>query len=286
VCCRAKRGASKRMSASLRLSGNGVDMLSAIRKKEFINGTVYALKTHDGYLIECTDTFLPSYTKDAATHGNNFLNKEGIGSRKERWMIGVSVMSGCPVRCRFCATGAIKKWRNLTSSEIIEQVDFVLSRRRERFIDAFEHKINYTRMGEPFLNIEEVKSAVKSIDDYYPMTHHYISTIGIAGSDFSWIKDNITLQVSIHSLDNEKRNWLIPFKNKMSLFELGQIRTASDLKTTVNLTLVDESDFDINAINSIFDKDRFFIKLSPININSVSEANGLGAGVIQTKNIA
>lgn len=33
-------------------------------------------------------------------------------------MIGVSVMSGCPVRCKFCATGNMKRWRNLSSQEI------------------------------------------------------------------------------------------------------------------------------------------------------------------------
>ena len=43
----------------------------------------------------------------------------------------------------------------------------------------------------------------------------------------------------------------------MSLSELGQIRTKSFLKTTVNLTLVDESDFDIEAIKEYFDKDFF-----------------------------
>ena len=36
-------------------------------------------------------------------------------------------------------------------------------------------------------------------------------------SNFSWIKDNITLQISVHSLDENRRNELIPYKNKMTL---------------------------------------------------------------------
>ena len=38
----------------------------------------------------------------------------------------------------------------------------------------------------------------------------------------SYIKSyhNITLQLSLHSLDEEKRNWLIPYKNKMTIQEL------------------------------------------------------------------
>lgn len=260
-------------------------MLTEIRHKDFTNGTVYALKTEDGFLIEATDTFLPSYTKDAIGRKQNTLKDTEIGSRKERWMIGVSTMSGCPVRCKFCATGSMKKYRNLTAQEIVDQVDFVLSKRLENFGEAFEHKINYTRMGEPFLNIEAVKEAIRQIDEKYPNTHHYVSTIGVKGSDFSWIKDNITLQVSVHSLKNEKRDWLIPFKNKLSLEELGQIKTESDLKTTVNMTLVEESDFDIVELQRIFNKDRFFIKLSPINPNEISEKNGLGFGVIEGINL-
>lgn len=261
-------------------------MLTEVKRKTFANGVVYALRTEDGYLVETTDTFLPAYTKDAIGKRQNNLQSTEMGSRSDRWMIGVSTMSGCPVRCKFCATGTMKKWRNLTAEEIVDQVGYVLRQRPERFADAFEHKINYTRMGEPFLNIDNVRKAIEIIDSYYPGTHHYISTIGVEGSDFSWIKGNITLQISVHSLKDEKRNWLIPFKKKMTLEQLGQIRTNSDLKTTVNMTLVDESDFDIDRLKALFNKDSFFIKLSPINPNAVSDSNKMGTGVIESVNLA
>lgn len=259
--------------------------MKEIKRKEFANGIVYALLTDDGYPIEVTDTFLPSYTKYATGERQNKLKSHDLGDRSQRWMIGVSCMSGCPVRCKFCATGKLKKWRNLTAEEIVKQVDFVLSQRKEIFSDAHEYKINYTRMGEPFLNIEEVKLAIKKIEQRFPGTHHYISTIGVKDSDFSWIKDNITLQVSLHSLKEEKRNYLIPFKNKMSIKELGNIRTESFLKTTVNMTLVDDDDFDINALVENFDKEYFFIKLSPINKNETSEMNNMGDGIIEGINL-
>lgn len=253
----------------------------------FGNGAVYALKTEDGYPIEVTDTYLPYYTKDAIGRKQNKLTSEDFGDRSERWMIGVSTMSGCPVKCAFCATGKLKKWRNLTSQEIINQVKFVLGKHPElNFCDAKEHKINYTRMGEPFLNIVEVKKAIEIIDNLYPGTHHYISTIGIKDSDFSWIKDNITLQISLHSLDENRRNQLIPISKKMSIKELGQIRTSSSLKTTVNMTLVDIKDFDIKTLSEYFNTDNFFIKISPINENEISRKNNLGTGIIEGINLA
>lgn len=195
-------------------------------------------------------------------------------------------MSGCPVRCKFCATGQLKKWRSLSAHEIVEQIDFVIQQNPTYlFTDAMEHKINYTRMGEPFLNIEAVRGAIAIIDAKYPGTHHYISTIGLKGSDFSWIKDNITLQVSLHSLDEARRDDLIPISKKMTIKELGEVRTNSKLKTTVNLTLVDENDFDIKKLKENFDPKDFFIKLSPINPNPTSEENKMGEGIINGINI-
>lgn len=257
--------------------------------RNFANGVVYMLKTDDNKSVEVTDTFLPYYTKDAIKRNQNKLDNYNLGDRTERWMIGVSCMSGCPVHCKFCATGQMHQYRNLTAEEIFAQVKFILDKNKNSFNpkDSKELKINYTRMGEPFLNIDAVKRAIKLVDEYLPdvRVHHYISTIGIKGSDFSWIKGNITLQVSLHSLCEERRDSLIPMKNKMSLSELGQIRTQSDLKTTLNMTLVDMADFDIDLLKKYFSPEHFFIKLSPINENIVSEANHMGSGVISGINL-
>lgn len=261
-------------------------MLQEVKYREFANGSVHCLKTDDGFLIECTDTFLPFYTKDAANQKTNSLTSEDLGSRRERWMIGVSTMSGCPVRCKFCATGRMKKFRNLTADEIVEQVMYVLSMNKNTDPKkSREFKINYTRMGEPFLNLDAVREAIHQIDILVPNAHHYISTIGIKNADYSWVKGNVTLQISLHSLDDEKRNDLIPFKNKVSIQDLGQIRTQSNLKTTLNMTLVDENDFDIVQLKKNFASDKFFVKLSPINVNEVSRKNNLGNGAIKANNL-
>lgn len=254
--------------------------------KSFKNGFVYLLYTNDGYPVETTDTFLPYYTKDAIGRKQNRLTSDDIRGRKERWMIGVSVMSGCPVGCKFCATGKLGKWRKLTAEEMVAQVDFILGKNSDISpIDSKEFKINWTRMGEPFLNIIEVKKAIEIISCKYPNTHHYISTVGIKGADYSWIKGSITLQFSVHSFDEDYRNWLIPFKGKVKLEEMGTVETASNLKTTLNLTMARKKDFSITEMQRIFDKDKFFVKISPINENDVSIANEMGSGIIEQQNL-
>lgn len=262
--------------------------LKEVTNRSFANGKVYMLRTEDGYPLETTDTFLPFYTKNCVNGNTNKLKSGVVGDRTERWMIGVSCMSGCPVHCEFCATGQLKRWRNLTSDEIFEQVKFILDNNKDSNPkDSKEFKINYTRMGEPFLNIENVREAIEKVDKYLEgvKVHHYISTVGLVGSDFSWIKDNITLQVSLHSLDEDRRHKLIPISGLMSIEELGKIRTQSELKTTVNMTLVDTEDFDINIMKKYFNPEYFFIKLSPINENEVSKAHSMGKGVIEQKNL-
>lgn len=260
-------------------------MLRLTSSKQFSNGSVYALETEDGYPIETTETHLPFYTKDAIGRHQNMLTDGQLGDRSERWMVGVSTMSGCPVRCRFCATGQLKRWRKLTADEIVGQVDFVLSRRPERFTSAREHKVNYTRMGEPFLNLEAVRDAIERVESRWPGTHHYVSTIGISGSDFSWIRCSVTLQLSLHSLDEQRRDWLIPMRKKMSIRELGSVRTRSAQKTTLNLTMASESDWNIGRLRECFDPAAFFVKVSPINPNAVSDGHGLDHGPVQGINL-
>lgn len=273
-------------------------MLKEIKHKKFANGIVYLLETEDGFPIEVTDTFLPYYTKDAIGRKQNSLKDRDLGSREERWLVGVSTMSGCPVGCKFCATGNIKKCRNLTWEEIVDQVRFVVDKHHNGgFLAkvAKEFKINYTRMGEPFLNLDNVRRAISWIDYSYhsprpimiggSSAHHYLSTIGVKGSDFSWIKDNITLQLSIHSFDDKYRDWLIPYKHKMTLEELGKVRTNSDLKTTLNLTLARKEDFNIGRLKKSFSTEKFFCKISPINENEVSKKNEMGTGIISQLNI-
>lgn len=259
--------------------------MKIVNSCSFANGTVYCLRSEQGNLIETTDTFLPYYTKNAS-NGNNLLTSADVGSRAERWMIGVSTMTGCPLKCKFCATGNMKRSHILTADEIVEQVFFILNKHPSHDPNASrEFKINYTRMGEPFLNLDAVKKAIRRISSCFPNTHHYVSTIGIKNSDFSWITENVTLQISLHACSDEKRDFLIPYKHKMSLEELGQIRTRSAQKTTLNLTLVDDEDFDIEVLKRFFDPRHFFIKLSPINKNEFSDKNLLGSGIIEAKNL-
>ena len=144
----------------------------------------------------------------------------------DRTVICCSVMSGCPVGCKFCGTGA-KFIRNLTKNEIVEQIDIVL--RYKGLIDDINDKCKklqfmFMSMGEPMLNFEQVELALRDLNKKYSNAQLLLSTIGCDNDDVfnSIIKisqeiSKVGLQFSIHKSNDEERNELIPFKKKMTL---------------------------------------------------------------------
>jgi 23S rRNA (adenine2503-C2)-methyltransferase len=262
-------------------------------EKTFGNGKVYALKTSTGKIVETTDTFLPIYTKNAVGRRENTLISKDFGSRKERWMIGISTMSGCPVGCKFCAAGG-KFNGNLTADEMKEQIEFILDSNKEyNPKDSKEFRILMTRMGEPALNYKEVSKAVKIIKEKFPFAEIVISTIGIKNKALNnWLElskrySKIQLQFSVHTTSNKYRNWLIPFKNKLTFEEIGKFGKKwmkilnNKRKISINFTIVENAEFNIKKIKKFFQKENFFIKLSPVNENLYTKRNSIKGAIKQ-----
>lgn len=144
----------------------------------------------------------------------------------DRTVICCSVMSGCPVGCTFCGTGS-KFVRNLTSQEIVEQLDTVLE--DKGLIKDINEKCQklqfmFMSMGEPMLNWDEVEKAIIILNKKYPNADLLLSTVGINNDNtinkiikLSKKIEKIGLQFSIHKSTDEERNKLIPFKNKLDL---------------------------------------------------------------------
>ena len=144
----------------------------------------------------------------------------------DRTVICCSVMSGCPVGCKFCGTGS-KFIRNLTAGEIIEQIDTVLS--DKGLISSINDKCNklqfmFMSMGEPMLNWNEVEKAIKALNSKYSNAQILLSTIACDNDvvfkriiELSKEVPNVGLQFSIHKSNDTDRNELIPFKAKMDL---------------------------------------------------------------------
>jgi len=278
---------------------------TVLASKSFANGNVYALRTSSG-VVETTDTFLPTYTKEAIQRGTNVLDSADYGSRKNRWMIGVSTLSGCPVRCRFCACNAFTEkrgWEPISTRGMVDQVNLMLKLNPDFDPAASEEfKVLFTRMGEPALNSDAVLGALVELHDRFPNATAAISTIGVATGGFlegllehskEWRKDFIQLQLSLHSTDETYRKWLIPVKLLTfgALAEFGKRWKANpknSRKITLNFTLTTKSGevagskFEPKELRKYFDPADYFIKLSPLNENVTSDENHLVGLIPQT----
>jgi 23S rRNA (adenine2503-C2)-methyltransferase len=139
----------------------------------------------------------------------------------KRLTLCVSTQVGCPLDCKFCATGTMGFTRNLTAGEIVDQV-LQAQRQSPRRIT----NLVYMGMGEPMLNYENVMRSIDIITDDRGLNigtrHITVSTAGYADKIRQMADENrkVKLALSLHSLDNEKRTRLMPITKKFSVSDL------------------------------------------------------------------
>ena len=150
------------------------------------------------------------------THDSRPVEAVLMRYRDGRRSLCVSSQSGCPLTCRFCATGSMKFGRNLTASEILDQA---LHFRRTENVD---HCV-FMGMGEPMLNIEAVLEACERLPDLGITNRRTaISTVGwipgirrLAESSMP-----IRLALSLHAPDDALRSELMPVNDRYPLADV------------------------------------------------------------------
>ncbi len=139
------------------------------------------------------------------------------GESGERNTVCVSSQVGCPLACKFCATGEMGFKRNLTVSEIVEQVLF-FARRGDKISN-----IVFMGMGEPFLNYENVLAAIRLFNDEQGLNigarKISISTSGVIEGieKLAEEKLQLNLAISLHAPDDALRSELMPVNKKYPL---------------------------------------------------------------------
>lgn len=125
----------------------------------------------------------------------------------------VSSQVGCNMGCSFCASGLLKKQRNLKVEEMVGEI-LVLN---DLLKDANERVTHVVVMGtgEPFDNYENVIDFVRIINDQKALAigarHITVSTCGIPDKIIQYGQEGlqINLAISLHAPNNELRNKLM-----------------------------------------------------------------------------
>ena len=131
----------------------------------------------------------------------------------------VSSQVGCAVNCSFCATGKRGFIRNLTYTEIIEQVLCI-----QRDTGLKVTNVVFMGQGEPLLNLQNVLKALDIFNDDFQIGARRItiSTSGIIPKiDELAIQElQSTLAISLHAPNHKLRAELMPIENKYPIDEL------------------------------------------------------------------
>ena len=131
----------------------------------------------------------------------------------------VSSQVGCAVNCSFCATGKRGFIRNLTYSEIIEQV---LTIQRDTGLKITN--VVFMGQGEPLLNLDNVLKALELFNDDFQIGARRItlSTSGIVPKIDELAKRELqsTLAISLHAPNHKLRAELMPIENKYNISDL------------------------------------------------------------------
>lgn len=137
----------------------------------------------------------------------------------------VSSQVGCNMGCKFCASGLLKKTRNLTPGEMVGEV-LVLNNILTELNEPLISHIVLMGTGEPFDNFDNVVDFLKIVNNPFALAigarHLTVSTCGIPDKIrlFSQIGIQAKLAISLHAPNNELRSKLMPINQAYPLEEV------------------------------------------------------------------
>lgn len=138
----------------------------------------------------------------------------------------VSSQVGCSLSCSFCATGFLKRDRNLEVSEIFDQVVLLNKYAQESNNGRGLTNIVYMGMGEPLLNYDNVLKSIRMITSpdglHMAQKRITVSTSGIARGIVRLADENMNfnLALSLHAATDEKRDKIMDINRSNPLQEL------------------------------------------------------------------
>jgi len=169
------------------------------------------------------------------TFDGEIIETVGIPTDK-RLTVCVSSQIGCPMGCKFCATGKGGLNRSLNVNEIVDQVISV----RETMNRRPTHVV-FMGMGEPLLNISNVLDSIECLTNDIGIGQRKItvSTVGIPDTlpDLAKLAQErlgrvkFTLAVSLHAPNQDLRELIIPSASSYPITSL-----LNDCKKYIELT--------------------------------------------------
>ena len=138
----------------------------------------------------------------------------------------VTTQVGCNIGCSFCASGLLKKSRDLTSAEIVEQIMNVQAHLDDKGNGDRVSHIVVMGIGEPFDNFTNLMDFLYVVNDDKGLNigarHITVSTSGLAHKikEFADTGIQVNLAISIHAPNNDLRTRIMKINRAFPIEKL------------------------------------------------------------------
>jgi len=205
---------------------------------------------------------------------------------KNRNTLCISTQVGCPLDCKFCATGLMGYKRNLTAGEIVDQYLLIAKEYGKENIS----NIVYMGMGEPLINFDHTLNSLQVFtgnpEQGFSKNRITVSTSGIPNK-IKELADSglkVKLALSLHSCFEETRTLIMPINGKYSLADnfnaIEYYAQITGTKITFEYTMlsgINDQDKDIKALTKLSRRIPSKINLIPFNSIKHMDPGGISA---------
>jgi 23S rRNA (adenine2503-C2)-methyltransferase len=211
---------------------------------------------------------------------------EGVLIPAEKRMTAcISSQVGCSLECKFCATGRLKRERNLGADEIYDEVVYIQKQTLEKYKTPLTN-IVYMGMGEPLLNYNNVMESIKKITSpeglNFAAQRITVSTAGVTKMIRRLGDDAVrfNLAISLHAVTDEKRSKIMDINDANKLEDLADSLKYFYGKTETKVTYEYIVFKDFNDTMGDAYKLAEFCKIIPCKVNLI-EYNPIDKGEFQ-----
>lgn len=186
----------------------------------------------------------------------------------------ISSQVGCSLACEFCATGKLKRMRNIDAAEIYDQVRIIRDQALKHNGQPLSN-IVYMGMGEPLLNYKNVLESIEKItsEEGLGMSPKRItvSTAGVAKMIEKLADDDVkfNLALSLHAANDEKRNKIMGINETNNLEVLAKSLKYFYEKTQTRVTyeyiIFDKFNDELQDAHELYE----FCKHIPCKVNII-----------------
>lgn len=138
----------------------------------------------------------------------------------------VTTQVGCNIGCSFCASGLLKKSRDLSGGEVVEQIMSVQKHLDEKGEGDRVSHIVVMGIGEPFDNFNNLMDFINVVNDDKGLCigarHITVSTSGLAHKIYEWADTGtqVNLAISLHAPNNELRTQIMKINRAFPIEKL------------------------------------------------------------------